>query len=160
MNVARLQVVLDCNILLQAVSRRTGPSAAIFRHLEQNHIEAFVSKAIIREFRKIWTYPGIVARNPHVTEAVVNDFVDYLLFRGTLVRDVPHVIDFPRDPHDEPYLDLALAVGADYLVTRDPDMLSLADGHSPEAKQFRQRCPKLRIVMPPKFLAILEVMSQ
>ena len=30
-----------------------------------------------------------------------------------------------RDPDDEPYLNLAIAVSADYLVTRDNDMLDL-----------------------------------
>lgn len=152
--------VFDCNVLLQAISRKSGPAAATVRLIEQSRIYLIISKPIIREFRKIWTYPEIIERNPHVTASVVHDFVDFLLFRGTLFRDVPHVIDFPRDPKDEPYLDLALAVEADFLVTRDKDMLTLTHDHSAEAKQVRQRCPKLHIVTPLQLLAVLDETSQ
>jgi predicted nucleic acid-binding protein len=69
---------------------------------------------------------------------------------------VPHVLDVPRDPDDEPYLDLAAAVEADYLVTRDQDLLSLNTDHSIEAKQFRQRLPKLSILDPVEFLTEIQ----
>ena len=66
------------------------------------------------------------------------------------------VCDCPRDPGDEPYIDLAAAVQADYLVTRDNDLLSLATDHTTEAKQFRQRFPFLRIVSPGEFLSAMQ----
>lgn len=153
MNIPRPEVVFDCNILLQAIARQRGPAAECLRLVEQNRATLFLSKPILREFRKILAYPDIRERNPQITDAVINEFIAKLLFRGILVRNVPHAIDFSRDPGDEPYLDLAVATNADDLVTRDKDLLSFADEHTIEAKHFRQRCPTLRIVTPNDFLA-------
>src|SRR2546426_446599 len=74
-------------------------------------------------------YPEIREKNPHVTTEVIDAFLARIMFRGVLNRDVPHVFDFPRDPDDAAYIDLAAAVSADYLVTRDQDLLSLATDH-------------------------------
>jgi predicted nucleic acid-binding protein len=59
---------------------------------------------------------------------------------------------FSRDPTDEPYLDLAAAVKADYLVTRDEDLLTLMTGHSAFCKEFRQKTRPLAIMDPVVFL--------
>ena len=54
-------------------------------------------------------------------------------------------------------INLAAAARADYLVSRDKDLLSLATDHSLVAKQFRQRFPKIRIVTPVDFLEAVEL---
>jgi predicted nucleic acid-binding protein len=73
-------------------------------------------------------------------------------FRATLVRkNIRHLLDYPRDPDDERYIDLAASVKADYLVTRDTDLLDLMTGHTVLCKQFRQRTHPLRIVDPIHF---------
>jgi predicted nucleic acid-binding protein len=59
------------------------------------------------------------------------------------------------DPTDEPYLDLAAAVKADYLVTRDEDLLTLMTGHSAFCKEFRQKTRPLAILDPVMFLEAL-----
>lgn len=120
--------------------------------MEQNAITLHVSGAILRELRRTLAYPEIRLKNPRVTDEVVDAFLSRLMFRGAFHRDVPHTFNYPRDPSDEPYIDLAAAVQADFLVTRDKDLLSLATEHSIEAKQFRQRFPFLRIVSPVEFL--------
>jgi predicted nucleic acid-binding protein len=51
------------------------------------------------------------------------------------------------------YVDLAAAVNADFLVTRDKDLLDLNSGHSILAKQFRQRFHTIRILNPVDFLS-------
>ena len=60
------------------------------------------------------------------------------------------VPDFPRDPKDEPYINLALAANADYLVTRDNDLLDLMND-----SDFRQQFPGLTILDPVAFLRVL-----
>lgn len=91
-----------------------------------------------------------------MTDSVVQEFLKRIAFRGALIRDVPQVVKFPRDPHDEPYLDLAAAARADFLVTRDRDLLDLTTGHSTDAKEFRQRFPVLKIVDPVELLHALK----
>jgi putative PIN family toxin of toxin-antitoxin system len=153
MNPSRPDVVFDCNVLLQAATRAGGPAAAALRLMDANRIALHLSKPILREFRRTLEYPEIRSRNPNVTDEHVEEFIAHLLFRGVLCRVVPKILDLPRDPNDEAYLDLAAAVEADYLVTRDNDLLSLPSEHTVEAKAFRQRLPKTRIVTPVDFLA-------
>lgn len=156
MNPSRPDVVFDCNTLFQAMSRANGPAAHALRLVEQNLITLHISKAVLRELRRILDYPELREKNPHLTREVIDEFLVRLVFRGVLQRDVPHIFTYPRDPEDEPYLDLAAAVQADYLVTRDNDLLALATDHSIEAKQFRQRLPQLQVVSPVAFLEAME----
>jgi putative PIN family toxin of toxin-antitoxin system len=156
MNLHRPDVVFDCNIFLQALTRGTGPAAEALRRVERNEVTLYVSRRTLRELRAVLAYPEIREKNPHVTDSMVDEFVERIAYRGVLVRDVPHVVQFPRDPHDEPYLDLVAAVRADFLVTRDRDLLDLATDHATEAKEFRQRFPSLKIVGPVGFLYELD----
>ena len=43
------------------------------------------------------------------------------------IDEVPATYSLPRDPNDEPYLNLAIAANADYLATWDNDMLDLME---------------------------------
>lgn len=153
MNPSRPDVVFDCNVILQALARAHGPAVDALRLVEQNTISLHLSRPILRELRRVLSYPEVRQKNPRITDELVDDFLTRLVFRGVLPRDVPHVFDYSRDPGDEPYIDLAAAVQADYLVTRDNDLLSLATDYSAEAKQFRQRFPFLHIVNPVGFLS-------
>jgi putative PIN family toxin of toxin-antitoxin system len=156
MNSLRPDVVFDCNIFLQALTRASGPSAEALRCVERNEVTLYLSRQILRELQHVLEYPEIREKNPHVTDAIVAEFVNKIAYRGILVREVPHLVSYSRDPGDEPYLNLAAAVGADYLVSRDRDLLDLATNHATEAKEFRQRLPSLRIVNPVEFLENLK----
>jgi len=68
------------------------------------------------------------------------------------VRRVRHAFDYPRDPNDEPYIDLAATAKADYLVSWDKDLLSLMTGHTVLCKRFRQFTHPLKVVDPAAFL--------
>lgn len=46
-------------------------------------------------------------------------------------------------------MNLAIAAAADYLVTRDQDLLDLMTGHAAECKNFRQRFRNVKVVDPP-----------
>jgi predicted nucleic acid-binding protein len=50
---------------------------------------------------------------------------------------------------------LAAAAKANYLISRDKDLLSLATDRTLIGKQFRQRYPRLRVLNPIAFLAMV-----
>jgi putative PIN family toxin of toxin-antitoxin system len=110
-------------------------------------IRVFVSRAILKELRAVLNYPTVRQKLPNLDDERAD-----LAFRATLVRDVPHVFDYPRARQDEPYIDLAAAADANYLVSRDKDLLDLATDHSIVGKQFRQCFPNLSIINPVAFL--------
>jgi putative PIN family toxin of toxin-antitoxin system len=151
----RPRVVFDCNILVQAVSNSAGPAGEALGLLERNLIEVFVSRAVLNELRAVLRYPSVREKLPGLNDERVDKFVERLVFRGTLIRQVPHAFDYPRAKQDEPYIDLAAAADAHYLVSRDNDLLSLCTDHSPIGKQFRQRFPRVRVLNPVAFLAAI-----
>lgn len=63
-------------------------------------------------------------------------------------------IQFPRDPNDEPILNLAIQVKADYLVERDRDLLDLG-----QSAYFRLLFPFIKIVDPLVFVEELNKIS-
>src|SRR4051812_15396958 len=113
MNPSRPDVVFDCNVFLQALTREDGPAAEALRLVERNAVTLHVSRGILRELRQTLAYPEVRRRNPHVTDESVEAFLTRVEFRGSLHRNVPHTFSYSRDPKDVPYLDLALFASAD-----------------------------------------------
>jgi putative PIN family toxin of toxin-antitoxin system len=149
------RVVFDCNTLLQAIAFETGPAAKCLNFAFNGEFEFFISKTTLAELRRVLGYEGVLAISPNMTPQRIAAFLKRLAFRGTLMRRVRHVMDFARDPKDEPYIDLAVAAKADYLVTRDKDLLSLMTGHSAICKQFRQITLPLKVLDPVAFLDVV-----
>jgi predicted nucleic acid-binding protein len=95
-----------------------------------------------------------------ITEPSFDAFAAMLIAHATTVDYVPHVFDFERDPDDAHYVDLAVAVNARLIVSRDNDLLSLNDKSTAEGKDFRARFPEILILTPRELLSRLEAQSQ
>lgn len=67
-----------------------------------------------------------------------------------MIQDVPALIEFPRDPKDEPYLNLTATSKASYLVSRDNDLLDLR-----KDEEFLQLLPGVTILDPVEFLKVV-----
>jgi predicted nucleic acid-binding protein len=68
-----------------------------------------------------------------------------------MIPGVPRVFSYQRDPKDEPYIDLAIAAGASYLVSRDNDVLDLANPTDADGARLRHLAPLLQILDPLSF---------
>lgn len=69
------------------------------------------------------------------------------------LSNVPKSFELRRDPKDEKYIVLAVAVEASFLVSRDKDLLDLMNDAHPDSRDFRACFPHLRILDPVAFLA-------
>jgi predicted nucleic acid-binding protein len=87
---------------------------------------------------------------------VRSDFVAEIRALAICLDSIPHVFDFPSDPKDAHYVDLALAADAKLIVSRDKDLLSLRDAATSEGRDFMSRYPALLILTPPEVLKLLE----
>jgi putative PIN family toxin of toxin-antitoxin system len=141
----RRRVVFDCMIFLQAAARRASPSGACLALAEQGLLELYVSPAILAEVQDVISRPKIRTRFQQLTEDVVAEFVTRIERIAVSVKEVGTAIILARDPKDEPYLNLAAACQAEYLVSRDRDLLEGADA-------IARLLPNLRIVDPVAFL--------
>jgi uncharacterized protein len=151
----RPRVVFNGNVLLQAATRENGAAAETLRLMQRHRLDVFLSRATLREIRDVFSYPEVRFRNPNLTDERVAEFLQLLNFHGHVLRTVPHVFDYARDPDDEMYIDLAVAGKADYLVSRDKDLLSLTRGYGSHAKRLRRLSPNLRIVTPEELLHVV-----
>jgi len=147
-----LGVVFDCNILLQAVARKTGPAAACLRLAEEGFVHLRLSEEILTELSEVLKRAAIRSRYPELTDEIVEDFLKALRSTAEITSNVPKRFTYPRDPDDEPYLNLAIDTEANYLVSRDKDLLDLMTGYNDECKEFRQRFRSLTVLEPVEFL--------
>jgi predicted nucleic acid-binding protein len=56
---------------------------------------------------------------------------------------------------DEPYINLAIITAADYLVSRDADLLDLGRDSDVDGERLRRHSPRLRVLDPVEFLVEL-----
>jgi putative PIN family toxin of toxin-antitoxin system len=132
------RAVFDCVILLQAAARATGPAGACLQAVRDGRLELVVSPAILDEVRDVLTRPKTLRKFPTLTLEAVAAFLEDVAALAVELPDVPRVFTLARDPKDEPYINLALAANARYLVSRDNDLLDLMEDES-----FRSQCPDL-----------------
>jgi hypothetical protein len=151
----RPQVVFDCMIYLQALISATGPAAALLRLVDDQELALFLSYEILEEIHDVLSRPKIRQINVHITDDRVIAFVTRLAENAILVKDVPQHFNYTRDPKDEKYINLAVEVAANYIISRDRDLLDLMTGYTAECKEFRRRFRPLKIVEPVSFLSIV-----
>ena len=148
-----LHVVFDCMLFLQATANRRSPAARALDLLDDGTIKLFVSRPILKEVRDVLSRPEVREQLPGITDESVAALFSRLASKATLVKNVPRVFTYPRDPKDEPYINLAVAAGADYLVSRDSDLLDLMRWDRAEGRDFQRRFRHLKILDPIDFLA-------
>lgn len=154
MTAGRPRVIFDCNVVLQGFLSPDGPGAGCLRLVERHVVTLLLSPPILAEMRDVLARPVVREKRPDLTEELMGRLLTALSYLAEVVHDVPKGPTYHRDEDDEPYMDLAVAGAADYLVTRDRDLLSLMTAHTIDAKQFRQRHQnRLRVLTPDEFLA-------
>jgi uncharacterized protein len=146
------RVVFDTMVFLQAVGSGKGPAFAALRRFEAGDFRLFVSREVLDEVREVLSRPEIRRKMPLLTRERVAALIGRLESKATLVHSVPRRMEYERDPDDEPVLNLAIEAAAQYLVTRDNDLLDLMKEKSSAGKTFRARFPDLTILDPSGFL--------
>jgi putative PIN family toxin of toxin-antitoxin system len=150
------RVVFDCNVLLQAAARERSVAAKCLNLVESGHVQLFVSREVLDEVEDVLNRPEIRVHFPDLSDEIVGAFLKRLQKVSALVRFVPKKFSYPRDEDDEPYVNLAVAAGADFIVSRDNDLLDLMTGHADECKEFRQRFRPLKVIEPVELLRLAE----
>jgi putative PIN family toxin of toxin-antitoxin system len=138
--------VCDYIVFLRGVARGEGPACSCLTSAEQKVVELFVSGDLLAEVRDVMGRPQIRAKFPALTDALVAAFIAMVGRIAVEVAGVPAEIRLARDEKDEPYLNLAVACQAHYLVTRDKDLI---EGVGDAA---RRRVPELQVLDPVAFL--------
>jgi putative PIN family toxin of toxin-antitoxin system len=155
----RPAVVFDCMTYLQATASPTGPAAGRFRLVEAGQLRLLTSQKILDEVRDVLARPRIRKKNPRLTDGLVEAFLAHVMSLASPASAIPTAFAYPRDPKDEPYLNLAIAEGAEVLVSWDKDLLDLMNPANPDGQRLRAQAPSLKILTPPDFLARIRAAS-
>ena len=148
--------VFDCVTLVQSVLSETGPAARCVELVEQSVVTLAVSEYTLAEIGEVLSRSGLRKRYVSLTDKRVQWLVSLLADQGKFFSQIKSHYDYPRDPDDEPYLNLAIEAGAEFLVTRDRDLLDLMRWDREEGRTFQRRFPKLKNVDPVTFLKLIE----
>lgn len=157
MSTEKPRVVIDCMAYLQAAAREESPAAACLRLAENHLIRLFISRAIIKEVQNVLSRDYIRAKFTSLTDETVGAFIERLRKASEFIPAVPRHFHYEhRDVKDEPYINLAVEMQADYLVSRDHDLLDLRKWDEEEGREFQKRFRFLKVVTPETFLSEVE----
>jgi len=123
--------------------------------LSKVRLSLVISPDILAELHDVLSRSQLRRDFPLLTDEKVEQLIETLLLKGRLLRNVPRRFELPRDPEDEPYLNAAIESGAQFLVTRDRDLLDLMNLDTKQGRDFQFRFPQLKILNPVEFLEAL-----
>ena len=73
--------------------------------------------------RDVLSRSKVQKKNPDMSSERIDALLTRVSDKAYLADAVPQHFSFVRDPKDEKYLNLAIDVKADYLISRDRDLL-------------------------------------
>jgi predicted nucleic acid-binding protein len=138
------RAVFDCVILLQAAARRTGPAAECLQAVRDGRLKLFLSPDILAGSPGRSAPPQDAPKVPGPHSGGRGRVSGG---RGEQRDDALHGTQGlharPRPQGRTVYIDLAAAIQARYLVSRDKDLLDLMGDDT-----FRQQFPGLTVIDP------------
>ena len=137
------KAVLDTTALVSAMLTRKPGAACheLIRLAKDGAFELFMSSDILEETAETLRYPHLRKRYDYSDTDIIA-FCQDLVLVGTITDDAP-IVPVVRDPDDDKIVACAVAAGADYLVSRDKDLLILKEHEG------------ISIISPEAFLRIL-----
>jgi len=118
------RVVLDTNVVLSALIFREGRVAPLRKAWHDGRCRPLVSAPTTMELMRALQYPKFRLAAAERDELLA----DYLPYCAAVVMPAsPPKVPACRDPYDLPFLELARAGKADFLVSGDADLHALAD---------------------------------
>jgi len=115
-----MRIVADSNILLSATITE-GPAFEVVNLVFGGQVDLVLSRETFGELADV-----LMTRAPfdRISKELRGAYLGHLSERGIWRRPVSQPIKC-RDPDDQPFLDLAVASDAEFLLTRDDDLLEL-----------------------------------
>ena len=115
-----LRVVLDVNVLISALIRRSSVPAAILHEWRAGRFELVVSPHLLDELRDVLGRTNIIR---YVSPTAAEELLAALRDIAILVEDLAAERVVPGDPDDDYLVALALAGRAHVIVTGDAHLL-------------------------------------
>jgi putative PIN family toxin of toxin-antitoxin system len=138
-NKARYRIVLDSVILVSAFVTENGLAAQLLDKLVEK-AELYITEEILQETRRVLLEKDHLRSRFSYSDTNVERFIEALRTKCVVVEPLPDLRVIERDPKDDIITACAVAAQADYIVSRDLDLLDL--------KEYQD----IRIVSPEDFM--------
>lgn len=135
-----LRAVVDANVLISAMISQAGAPARILDAWRAGAFEMIASQQLFAEVDRVLQRPHVHAR----VAVAAGTTVPLLHADAVVIEDPPAARVVPSDPDDDYLVALALAGGANVIVTGDKDLLEAEVG--------------VRVMSPREFAALLETL--
>jgi uncharacterized protein len=121
------RLVLDTNVALDLFVFADAATVALRLALEQGRVQAVVDQPCRDEWLAVLDYPALALKAP-TREAAALAFDRCIQLLPATELAAPVGVRLPRcaDPDDQKFLELALAAGAQWLLSKDKAVLQLA----------------------------------
>jgi len=119
-----MRLVLDTNSVLMPITRTTSSDIWLREAWEQQRIAPLISNDTEAELIRTLHNHRFRIPEDQITDTAAA-YLDYC--ERMAIPDPPPETPTCRDPSDQMFLVLAYQAAADYLVTKDPDLLALND---------------------------------
>ncbi len=120
------RVVIDTNIFVSGLINPHGQPARVLFAQEHGQIHLLTAPALMSEVGQVLRRPHIQARH-RLSDTRLSAFLLRVLTSSEVVTPLTDLPLTSRDPKDDMFLAVALGGAAEYLVSRDDDLLSLRD---------------------------------
>ncbi len=138
-----IRAVIDTNVLISGLLSAGGAPRQLINAWPNNLFIMMASSETVIEVLRVLEYPKIRSRI-RISEQAITDFRFALV---TLTKRTPGKLilsGVSRDPHDDMFVVCAVEGNADYIVSRDLDLLSLGSYQN------------ISIISPDQFMEILK----
>jgi putative PIN family toxin of toxin-antitoxin system len=136
-----LRVVLDANVFVSAYIRPEGPAGQIIeRFVRDGAFDVVLTEPIVEDVLQSLSYPKVQRAARSKTEPELW-FEDIVVLSQLVAGDVEVAVC--GDPDDDKYVAAAIEGRAAFVVTGDPDLLTLGEHEG------------IRIITPRAFLDLL-----
>lgn len=145
-----IEAVFDTNVFLQAAANENGPSHLCWKFVEERKVLVFITESILAEIEDVLTRPKVQRQLPRLTSEHVSEMISAFRTYCPVVTEPEAAFQYWRDKDDAKFIDLADAMEASHIVTRDRDLLDLMDD-----SEFCTKFSELKIVTPVGFLEVV-----
>ena len=133
--------VLDANVYVSALIRPSGPPGQVIeRFLRDSAFDLLLSPGIIDETLRAFRYPKVRKYISREVDPAL--WFEGIILLARLVADERTVLPLSADPDDDKYIAAAIEGGAGFVVSGDPDLLTIGEHDG------------IRIVTPRAFLGV------
>ena len=121
-----IKAVLDTNILVSGLISSEGSPAKIIDFWEGEKFSLITSEEIIGEVVRVLSYPKIRTKY-NLDKERIEDFINGLTIFSEVCKPQEKISVINDDPEDNKFLEAAVQVSADFIVSGDKHLLKLGE---------------------------------